>query len=76
MTEIRIHRRSASGHKSDQIKDFCPFRTTKRVSGYELDGACSIDVTVPCRYGLTEIYLPKGCPLRAGPVTTVVRIRR
>jgi len=38
------------------------------------DSKCDI-TGIDCRYGLTEIYVPKLCPLRAGPITQVTRLK-
>lgn len=55
------------------VRDNCPFRTAEELPG-KLPGACSVDPTVDCRYGLTEINVPPKCPLRDGTVSTLVAL--
>jgi hypothetical protein len=61
--------RMFTGATEEKSEDHCPFRTT--------DG-CSV-IGIPCRYGLTEVKVPKLCPLDSGVgavVTMVTLVRR
>lgn len=60
-TSVRVY--DALGEKTDIIKDVCPF--------YKLE-KCLVDKNITCRYGLTEIRVPKKCPLRKDIVIKTV----
>lgn len=47
--------RFADGWSDTQTKQDCPFWSTE---------GCKIKHNIPCRYGLTEVKVPKACPLR------------
>jgi len=37
---------------------------------------CIMDDTIRCRYGLTDIEVPTGCPLLKGPVVVKLKLPR
>ncbi len=62
---MRADRISIQRNGHTETTDSCPFWEPG-------PSHCTIDVSIPCRYGLTEIKVPEKCPLLKGGISTFV----
>ncbi len=61
--ETSVRNYDAFIEKTDITSESCPFYKLKK---------CLVDKNITCRYGLTEIHVPKKCPLRKDIVIKTV----
>lgn len=66
MTKVEYHKIAINhSHKGKSERENCPF--------WSVEG-CIVS-NIMCRYGLTNISVPKDCPMRKGQVTYTIKAK-
>ena len=65
-----------SGRKQEEIES-CPFWDCEvDKEALQVRGFCTRKDVIECKYGLTDIQVPKDCPLKKSSITTNVCLKQ